>query len=417
MRELLEAQPDAPLIGIDADDQQRQLVADVDDLAGRAHRAVGHLRDVQQAVHARLELDEGTEVRQAHHLARHARAHRIPLGHGRPRVGLDLLEAQGNPLVLLVDVEDLRLELLSLLQYFRRMSDIARPRHVGDVQQAVHPGLQLDEGAEVGQVAHLAQHAAAHAVALVDGGPRVGFHLLHAERDALGPAVDLEHHHLDLVADVDDLGGVAHPARPRHLGDVHEALDPGLQLDERAVVRQAHHAAAGLGARRVGLLDALPRVGRLLLVAERHAAALTVEVENNDFDLISDLEDLGRVTDTTPAHIGHVEEAIDAAQVDEGSIIRDVLHRAREHHALGQDFQRVLLLLLALLFQHGAAREHHVAAAAVELDDLGADRLADHGGQVLHRPQVHLRARQERLHADVDAEAALDDLHDAALDR
>src|SRR4029450_8438292 len=78
---------------------------------------------------------------------------------------------------------------------------------------------------------------------------------------------------------------------------------------------------------------------------------------------------------------------------------------------------RTLLLLLPLLFEHGPARQHYVAPAAIELDDLGADGLPDHAGEVLHRPQVDLRAGQERLHAHVHAQTALDDLHHAPLDR
>src|SRR5207248_1631885 len=114
---------------------------------------------------------------------------------------------------------------------------------------------------------------------------------------------------------------------------------------------------------------------------------------------ISDLEDLRGVTDPPPGHISDVEKTIDAAEVDEGSVVSDVLHGAGEHHAFVEDLERVLLLLLALLLEHGAAGEHDVAAAPVELDDLGADLLADHRGEILHGTQIDLRARPERLHA------------------
>src|SRR5216117_589435 len=67
--ELLQREPDAPLVGIDADDEQRELVADADDLVGPVDRPVRHLRDVEKAVHAGLELDERPEVREPHHLA------------------------------------------------------------------------------------------------------------------------------------------------------------------------------------------------------------------------------------------------------------------------------------------------------------------------------------------------------------
>src|SRR2546422_6311508 len=124
--ELLQREPDAPLVGVDADDEQRELVADADDLVGPVDRPGRHLRDVQEAVHAGLELDERAEVGQPHHLAGDARAQREALRDRRPRVGLDLLEPEGDPLVLLVDVEDLRLEVLPLLEDLRRMADAAR---------------------------------------------------------------------------------------------------------------------------------------------------------------------------------------------------------------------------------------------------------------------------------------------------
>src|SRR2546425_1063701 len=72
--EFLQREPDAPLVGIDADHEQRELVTDADQLVGPGDRSVRHLRDVQEAVHAGLELDEGAEVREPNDLTREARA-------------------------------------------------------------------------------------------------------------------------------------------------------------------------------------------------------------------------------------------------------------------------------------------------------------------------------------------------------
>src|SRR5437867_3939061 len=417
VRQLLERETDASLVLIDADDQQRQFVPRRDQLVGAADGTVRHLRDVQQPVHPRLQLDEGTEVGETDDLPGDPRAHRVPLGHGGPRVGLDLLEPERDALVLAIEVQDLRLELLPLLEDLRGVTHVARPGHVRDVQQAVHARLELDERPEVGEVADTTEGPRAGLVALLDRRPRIGLDLLHAQRDPLGAAVDVEHDHLDVVADVDELRGVADAASPGHLGDVDEPFDAGLELDERPVVGEAHDLAVRLGAGGVRLLDALPRVRRLLLVAERDAARLTVEVEDDHLDLVADLEDLRGMADPTPAHVGHVQQPVDPAEIDEGAVVGDVLHGAGEHHALGQHLERVLLLLLALLLEDRAAREHDVAAAAIELDDLRPDRLAHHGGQILHRPEIDLRARQEGFDPDVDGEAALDDLDHPPLDR
>src|SRR6266852_3955673 len=75
------------LVGIDADHEQRELVTDADQLVGPGDRSARHLRDVQEAVHAGLELDERAEVREPDDLAGDARAHRVALGDRRPRVG------------------------------------------------------------------------------------------------------------------------------------------------------------------------------------------------------------------------------------------------------------------------------------------------------------------------------------------
>src|SRR3989449_6544405 len=417
VRQLLQGEADAPLVRVHPDDQQGQLVADADQLVGPADRAAGHLRDVEQPVHAGLQLHERAEVGEADDLPGDPRAHGVALRDRGPRIGLDLLEPERDALVLTVEVQDLSLELLPLVEDLRGVTHVPGPGHVRDVQESIDPRLELDERAEIGEVPYAPDRSRAGPVALLDRRPGIGLHLLHAERDPLGGAVDVEHDHFDLIADVDEFGGVSHAPRPGHLGDVDEALHAGLELDERAVVGEAHDLAPRLGTSRIRLLDALPRVRRLLLVAERHTARFAVEVEVHDLAMVTDLEDLRGVADAAPAHVGHVQEPVDPAEVDERTVVRNVLDGAREHHALGQHLERVLLLLLALLLEDRAAREHDVAAATVELDDLGPNRLADHGGQILHRAQVHLGARQERLDADVDGEAALDDLDHAAFHR
>ena len=71
---------------------------------------------------------------------------------------------------------------------------------------------------------------------------------------------------------------------------------------------------------------------------------------------------------------------------------------------------------LLRLLEPGPAGQHDVVAVLVELDDLGLERLADVGLQVADPAQLDERRRQEAAQADVEDEAALDDLDDRALD-
>ena len=139
----------------------------------------------------------------------------------------------------------------------------------------------------------------------------------------------------------------------------------------------------------------LPGVVLHLLEAERDALALGVELEHHDVDLVADLEHLGRVVDPAPGHVGDVQQAVDAAEVDEGAVLGEVLDDALDDLAFLELVERLLLLLGALLLEHGLARQHDVAAPLVDLDDLQAELLADAGFQVAHGPDVDQRAGKE----------------------
>jgi hypothetical protein len=72
-------------------------------------------------------------------------------------------------------------------------------------------------------------------------------------------------------------------------------------------------------------------------------------------ELVVDLHHLARVIDATPAHVGDVEQAVDAAQVDEraevGDVLDDALAALADFEGLEQFF--ALLLLGPLRFDQG----------------------------------------------------------------
>src|SRR3954468_19655832 len=99
-------------------------------------------------------------------------------------------------------------------------------------------------------------------------------------------------------------------ARPAHLADVHEAFDARLELDERAVVRDADDLARDARADRILLGDVLPRVALELLETEADTLARPVDVEHLDLELRTDGNQLGRMRDAAPRHVGDVQQAV-----------------------------------------------------------------------------------------------------------
>jgi hypothetical protein len=150
------------------------------------------------------------------------------------------------------------------------------------------------------------------------------------------------------------------------------------------------------GAGRVLLLGVRPGILADLLEAQRDALGLGVELQHLDAHVVADLEHLRGVRDAAPRHVRDVQEAVDAAEIDEGAVLGEVLDDTLDDLAFLQLLERLLLHLGALLLEEHAARQHDVAALLVELDDLEAVGLADEGVEVAHGAQVDLRARGGR---------------------
>src|SRR5690606_27689830 len=318
---------------------------------------------------------ERAEVGELGDLAGDAAADRQALGQGVPGILVELLDAEAEALVLDVDVEHHRLDLVALLEELARVLDALGPGDVGHVHQAVHALLDADEHAEVGDVADLALDDRADGVLVLEERPGVLLDLLHAQRDALGLRIDVEDHGLHLLTDLEHLAGVLEPLGPGHLGDVDQTLDALLDLDERAVVGEGDDLARHAGADRVLLVGAVPGILLDLLEAQADALGGRVELEDHDADLVAHVEHLARVADATPGHVRDVEQAVDAAEVDERTVVGEVLDLALEDGALGEVLEGLLLELLALLLEQDAAAEHDVAALLVELDDLELELL------------------------------------------
>ena len=160
----------------------------------------------------------------------------------------------------------------------------------------------------------------------------------------------------------------------------------------------------------------VPRVGQLLLEAEADALLLPVDVEDDDVDVLADLEDFRGMPDAAPAHVGDVEQAVNAVEVNEGAEVGDVLDRALADVARGHFGQQLLAALGALLLDQFAAGQDDVLPLLVDLDDLEMVGVADVLRQVLRGEHVNLGSGQKRLDADVDDQPAFDDGLDLAGD-
>ena len=170
--------------------------------------------------------------------------------------------------------------------------------------------------------------------------------LLDRQRDPAAVEVDVDDLHPELFARGDDLLRRLHVV-DRHLGDVHQTFDAFTDLHERAERHELGDPAVDQLADLVAGGELLPRVLLGGLERQRDALARQVDVEHLHGDLVADLDDRARVVDVLPRQLGHVDETVHAAEVDERTEVHDRRHDTAADLA-GLEVGEELVALLAL---------------------------------------------------------------------
>jgi hypothetical protein len=111
-----------------------------------------------------------------------------------------------------------------------------------------------------------------------------------------------------------------------------------------------------------------------------------------------------------------VQQAVDAAEIDERAELGDVLDDALADLADLDLAEELLLEGVALVLEEAAAADDDVTPGLVDLEDLALDGAADVVGDVGRAADIDLAGGQEDVDADVDQQAALDLAGDRAGD-
>ncbi len=111
-----------------------------------------------------------------------------------------------------------------------------------------------------------------------------------------------------------------------------------------------------------------------------------------------------------------MDETVNPTEVNEGTEVDDAGDDTAADLALLQLAQEGAAHLGLGLLKPRAPRQHDVVAVLVELDDLGLDLLTHVRLEVADPAHLDEGGGQEAAQADVEDEAALDDLDDGALD-
>ena len=315
-----------------------------------------------------------------------------------------------------VDPEDLGVHRVAFFDDLGGVGGLAGPGHVRNVDHAIDALLEFHKGSVGRRIAHDSLDRTTHGITKMDLFPRIGLQMAHREGEFLFFLADRDDNGVDFLAFLKNVARPGDATGPGKFGNVHQAFDAGLELDKRSVRYEAGDFSADLEIDRVFFGNLVPGVFGHLFEAEGDSEAFLVDFENEDFDFLTGLEKLGRMTEATPSHIGDVEESVQTVEVDEGSEFGEVFDTAFDLGSLVEVGEELGAFLVAFFLDQFATREDHVLAVFVQLHDPAFEGLAEEFAQIFRGVDVDLGRGQEGFDADVDHETTFHDAFYEALD-
>ena len=310
-----------------------------------------------------------------------------------PRILLELLVTKAQTAVLLVDVQNDNLDLSTDLRELVRVFDLLGPAQVADVNQTFYTLFQFNEYAEAGEVAYLGEVTCTNSILRLDGLPWIGFELLDTQTHLAVSTVERQDNALNLLANLQIVVSRTQVLAPAHLTYVNETFNALCNLNECSVVGHYNYFALDVVAYLQVRVQCIPRMRGELLQAESDTLLVLVEIKDNNVDLLVELYDLFRIAYAAPAQVGDVNQTVYAAQVDEYTVVGDVLNCTLEYLTLLKLADNLFLLCLELGLDESLVRNNNIAELRIDLHNLELHRLAYKLVVVTDRTDINLAAR------------------------
>src|SRR5690606_3285351 len=120
-----------------------------------------------------------------------------------------------------------------------------------------------------------------------------------------------------------------------------------------------------------------------------------VEVENDYFDFLVELDNFRRMGNAAPRQVGNMYKAVHATEIDKGTEIGNRLDLAFEHQTFFEFFQNFLALLVELLFEQDFVADDNIFIGMVDFDNADIEHSANPRIEITHGADIDLRTGQE----------------------
>ena len=413
----LDGETDAAFVVVDFDHASFDFVIDIQHVLDLFDVVFGELGDVNEAVDLVGKFNKSTESGDLGDFALDNIADLVELFDVFPGVIFQLLQTEADALLIGIDVQNDSFDFVANVQKFGGVVDLAGPGHIGDMDHAVDIVFDFNKSTVGGHVADFADDLAADRMLFEEHFPRVAVELTQAQADALVFLVDVVNNGFNGFTLADDFGRLGDALGPGHFGHVDHTFHAAFEFNKSTVGHDVDDHTADFAADGVFAVDFVPGVVGLLLVAQADAFFAHVDVAYENFDILTDLKHFAGVRKSAPGHIGDVEQAVDAAEIDEGTEINDVLDFTHTQVADFHFAEELAADVAHGFFQQFATGDNDVATIGVDLEDLDVVFVADVFIHIADLTDIDLAAGQEGFNTlDVNDDTTLDAVFHKTLD-
>ncbi len=187
-----------------------------------------------------------------------------------------------------------------------------------------------------------------------------------------------------------------------------QTFNAALKFDKSAEVGDAGDGAFDALALRILVRDQAPRVRRELLDAQGDLARLAVNLENLDVELVPGLHHFRRLHAARVGHVGDVQQAVHAAEIDECAEVGERADGSAKDRALFEPLKGFGFGLAGKLFENDPAIHDDVFISRIELGDAALDCRSDQRGHFGGVARAAAGGGHEGPDAHVDTKSALD---------
>ena len=169
-----------------------------------------------------------------------------------------------------------------------------------------------------------------------------------------------------------------------------KSFNTWLDLNECTVVSDKNNFTLNLVTNFNIRIEAVPRMRGKLFETESDSLLLLVEVEDNNFNLLIEFNNFLRVVYAAPREVCDVDKTVDTTEVNEYTIVGDVLDCSFENLAFFEFADDLALLLLEFSLKKSLVRNDNVTEFLINLNDLEVHCLVNICIVILDRTDVDL---------------------------